>query len=107
MDAEVTCPEPGVVARLESLVVDAVPQRTLATTFGFIAAGGSAGALLGPIAWRTPPEHYGPWELFASLLTEGLVDRGHDVTLFASGDSVTRAPLIRSGSAPPMVTSRH
>jgi glycosyltransferase involved in cell wall biosynthesis len=40
-----------------------------------------------------PPRHYGPWELFASLLTEGLVARGHDVTLFASGDSLTSARL--------------
>ena len=46
-------------------------------------------AVLAPISWRVPPVHYGPWELFASLLTEGLVARGHDVTLFASGDSVT------------------
>jgi glycosyltransferase involved in cell wall biosynthesis len=50
-------------------------------------------AVLAPIAWRVPPRHYGPWELFASLLTEGLVARGHDVTLFASGDSVTSAHL--------------
>lgn len=49
--------------------------------------------MLAPIAWRVPPRHYGPWELFASLLTEGLVARGHDVTLFASGDSVTAARL--------------
>jgi glycosyltransferase involved in cell wall biosynthesis len=41
-----------------------------------------------------PPVHYGPWELFASLLTEGLVARGHSVTLFASGDSVTKASLV-------------
>ena len=39
--------------------------------------------MLSPIAWRTPPRHYGPWENVASLLTEGLVSRGHDVTLFA------------------------
>ena len=50
-------------------------------------------AVLAPISWRTPPRHYGPWELFASLLTEGLVARGHDVTLFATGDSVTAARL--------------
>jgi glycosyltransferase involved in cell wall biosynthesis len=50
-------------------------------------------AVLAPIAWRVPPLHYGPWELFASLLTEGLVRRGHQVTLFASGDSVTAAEL--------------
>ena len=50
-------------------------------------------AVLAPIAWRVPPRHYGPWELFASLLTEGLVARGHDVTLFATGDSITDARL--------------
>jgi glycosyltransferase involved in cell wall biosynthesis len=50
-------------------------------------------AVLAPIAWRTPPRHYGPWELFASLLTEGLVAAGHEVTLFATADSVTTATL--------------
>ncbi|MBW6435974.1 glycosyltransferase family 4 protein [Actinoplanes hulinensis] len=50
-------------------------------------------ALLGPIAWRTPPLHYGPWELITSLLAEGLTDRGVDVTLFATLDSVTKATL--------------
>ncbi len=49
--------------------------------------------MLAPIAWRTPPLAYGPWERVASLLTEGLVARGHDVTLFATGDSVTGATL--------------
>ena len=50
--------------------------------------------MLSPIAWRTPPRHYGPWELFASLLTEGLVALGHEVTLFATADSVTSATLV-------------
>jgi glycosyltransferase involved in cell wall biosynthesis len=50
-------------------------------------------AVLAPLAWRVPPRHYGPWELFASLLTEGLVARGHEVTLFASADSITNAHL--------------
>jgi glycosyltransferase involved in cell wall biosynthesis len=50
-------------------------------------------AVLAPISWRVPPRHYGPWELFSSLLTEGLVARGHDVTLFATGDSETSATL--------------
>jgi glycosyltransferase involved in cell wall biosynthesis len=50
-------------------------------------------AVLAPIAWRVPPVHYGPWEQFASLLTEGLVARGHHVTLFASADSLTTATL--------------
>jgi glycosyltransferase involved in cell wall biosynthesis len=49
--------------------------------------------MLGPIAWRTPPLHYGPWELVTSLITEGLVERGIDVTLFATLDSVTSATL--------------
>ena len=55
-------------------------------------------AILAPISWRVPPRQYGPWEQFASLLTEGLVKRGVDVTLFATADSVTTARLI--GSAP-------
>jgi glycosyltransferase involved in cell wall biosynthesis len=50
-------------------------------------------AVLAPISWRVPPRHYGPWELFASLLTEGLVSKGHEVTLFATGDSETSAAL--------------
>ncbi|MET3726388.1 glycosyltransferase family 4 protein [Sphingomonas trueperi] len=50
-------------------------------------------AMLAPIAWRTPPRHYGPWELVTSLLTEALVAKGVDVTLFATQDSVTTARL--------------
>lgn len=49
--------------------------------------------MLAPIAWRTPPRHYGPWELVTSLLTEALVARGVDVTLFATLDSVTAGRL--------------
>lgn len=51
-------------------------------------------AMLAPIAWRTPPRHYGPWEQVVSLLTEGLVRRGVEVTLFATADSVTSARLV-------------
>jgi glycosyltransferase involved in cell wall biosynthesis len=50
-------------------------------------------AVLAPITWRTPPENYGPWEQVASVLTEALVKRGMDVTLFATGNSVTQAKL--------------
>ncbi len=50
-------------------------------------------AMLSSIAWRTPPRDYGPWESVVSLLTEGLVSRGHDVTLFATGDSQTSGKL--------------
>ena len=49
--------------------------------------------MLSPIAWRTPPKHYGPWERVVSLLTEGLVQRGVDVTLFATADSETSGTL--------------
>jgi glycosyltransferase involved in cell wall biosynthesis len=50
-------------------------------------------AMLAPISWRTPPRHYGPWELVTSLLTEALLARGVDVTLFATVDSITTGKL--------------
>jgi glycosyltransferase involved in cell wall biosynthesis len=50
-------------------------------------------AMLSSIAWRTPPHHYGPWESVTSLLTEGLISRGHDVALFATADSQTSGTL--------------
>lgn len=50
-------------------------------------------AMIGPIAWRTPPRAYGAWELVTSLLTEALVARGHEVVLFATVDSITSAEL--------------
>src|ERR1700754_2579546 len=50
-------------------------------------------AILSPVAWRTPPRHYGPWEQIASNIAEGLVKRGLDVTLFATGDSITAGKL--------------
>lgn len=56
--------------------------------------------MLAPIAWRTPPRHYGPWELVTSLLTEALVARGLDVTLFATRDSLTTAKLEAVVPAP-------
>ena len=55
-------------------------------------------AMLAPIAWRMPPRAYGPWELVTHLLTEALVARGVDVTLFATLDSQTSATL--AGVAP-------
>ena len=50
-------------------------------------------AVLGPIAWRTPPRDYGPWERVAGLIAAGLHARGVDVTLFATLDSETPAKL--------------
>ncbi|TWI86903.1 glycosyltransferase involved in cell wall biosynthesis [Chitinophaga japonensis] len=50
-------------------------------------------AILSPVAWRTPPRHYGPWEQMASNLAEGLVAKGQQVTLFATANSVTGGVL--------------
>ncbi len=50
-------------------------------------------AQIAPLEMRVPPIGYGGTELVVSLLTEELVRRGHEVTLFASGDSVTAARL--------------
>ena len=50
-------------------------------------------AILAPIAWRTPPEKYGPWEQVASNIAEGMVKKGLDVTLFATGNSHTSGKL--------------
>src|SRR5919197_5054305 len=50
--------------------------------------------MLAPVAWRVPPVHYGPWERVVSMLTEGLVARGVDVTLFATANSVTSAHMV-------------
>ncbi len=49
--------------------------------------------MLASIAHRVPPRSYGPWEQVAATLTEGLVARGHDVTLFATADSITSGRL--------------
>ncbi len=57
-------------------------------------------AMLAPISWRTPPRHYGPWELVTSLLTEALVAHGVDVTLFATLDSRSAGKLAGICPAP-------
>jgi len=51
-------------------------------------------AQIAPIAERVPPKKYGGTERVVSALTEELVLRGHEVTLFASGDSITSAKLV-------------
>src|SRR5207244_3283587 len=50
-------------------------------------------AILAPVWFAVPPVGYGGIEWIVSLLADGLVDAGHDVTLFASGDSKTKATL--------------
>lgn len=51
-------------------------------------------AMIAPVEMRVPPIAYGGTELVVSLLTEELMRRGHEVTLFASGDSQTKARLV-------------
>src|SRR3569832_1819998 len=50
-------------------------------------------AQIAPLWERVPPFRYGGIELIVSLLTDELVRRGHEVTLFASGDSITKGHL--------------
>lgn len=51
-------------------------------------------AQIAPVIERIPPKKYGGTERVVYHLTEELVKRGHDVTLFASGDSITSAKLF-------------
>jgi glycosyltransferase involved in cell wall biosynthesis len=51
-------------------------------------------AQIAPLAESVPPKLYGGTERVIAWLTEELIDLGHEVTLFASGDSVTRATLV-------------
>jgi glycosyltransferase involved in cell wall biosynthesis len=56
-------------------------------------------AQIAPLFESVPPKLYGGTERIVSYLTEELVRLGHDVTLFASGDSTTRAELVPCGEA--------
>ena len=58
-------------------------------------------ALLAPAWFAVPPVRYGGIEWVVSHVADGLVDRGHDVTLFAAGDSQTKATLATSYDEPP------
>ncbi len=53
-------------------------------------------AILSPVSWPVPPEGYGPWEQVAGNLTEQLVKRGHEVTLFAAAGSKTAGKLVET-----------
>jgi len=58
-------------------------------------------AQIAPIWYAIPPKGYGGIEYVVHCITEGLVEKGHDVTLFAAGDSVTKAKLISSHDIAP------
>ena len=53
---------------------------------------------------KVPPEGYGGIEWIVSLLTDGLVERGHEVTLYASGDSTTQWQAIAPRLRPPLAS---
>jgi glycosyltransferase involved in cell wall biosynthesis len=53
-------------------------------------------AMLAPISWPVPPQGYGPWEKVAWSLTEELVHKRHEVTLFAAVGSRTSAQLVET-----------
>jgi glycosyltransferase involved in cell wall biosynthesis len=58
-------------------------------------------AQIAPPWFAVPPERYGGIEWVVALLADGLADRGHDTTLYASGGSKTRAKLISVFEEPP------
>ena len=58
-------------------------------------------AQVAPLYERVPPLLYGGTERVVSYLTEELVRQGHDVTLFASGDSRTQARLVPCSESSP------
>ena len=51
-------------------------------------------AQVAPLYESVPPKYYGGTERVVSYLTEELVHQGHEVTLFASGDSISKARLV-------------
>ena len=63
-------------------------------------------AQIAPLYESVPPKYYGGTERVVSYLTEALVDQGHEVTLFASGDSVTGAHLV-AGSRRSLRLDKH
>src|SRR6478672_1456851 len=58
-------------------------------------------AVVAPVWFAVPPTGYGGIEIVVSLLADGLVDAGHDVTLFASGGTRTKGHLVSPMPEPP------
>ena len=58
-------------------------------------------AIFSPVWFPVPPDRYGGIEAIVQLLADGLVDAGVDVTLFASGDSTSKAPIVSAFEAAP------
>jgi glycosyltransferase involved in cell wall biosynthesis len=73
-----------------------VPRRSAGATIRIVRI-----AEIAPPWFTVPPRGYGGIELVVSLLADGLATRGHDVTLFASGGSTTKADLVSPLATPP------
>jgi len=58
-------------------------------------------AVVAPVWFAVPPTGYGGIEIVVSLLADGYVDAGHDVTMFASGGSRTKGKLVTPMPEPP------
>src|SRR5438045_1515249 len=71
-----------------------MPESVIDPVRRCVASRGMRIAQVAPLFERVPPDQYGGTERVVSYLTEELVARGHTVTLFASGDSVTQARLV-------------
>ena len=57
--------------------------------------------IVAPVWYPVPPKGYGGIEMVVALIADGFVDSGHDVTLFASGGSQTKAELVTPMAEPP------
>jgi len=82
-------------------VATRVPEHTATPTTPLPRAGRLRIGVLAPPWFTVPPERYGGIEAVVALLADGLADRGHDVTLFASGGSVSEARIVDRFGEPP------
>jgi hypothetical protein len=60
-------------------------------------------AVISPVWFPVPPSGYGGIEWVVSLLADGLAEAGHKVTLFASGDSFSKAKVVAAYPEAPSV----
>ena len=82
-------------------VATRVPERTGAPTSPLRPAERLRIGILAPPWFTVPPERYGGIEAVVALLADGLAERGHDVTLFASGGSASEARIVERFAEPP------
>src|SRR6185369_10902271 len=88
------CDQSAQTSAITVKIIDDDVVRVQARSGGFSAGGVMRIAQIAPLYESVPPKYYGGTERVVSYLTEELVRQGHDVTLFASGDSLTSAQLV-------------